>query len=133
MPKEKSNIVVCLSLVSHYVKILTIFLLVLKYCNFTNCLVITSCIHVIILYSIWFLHAWNLWSWERNIQLWLSQLNIVVVDYICSISWRSCLIHIAPSIVLVLVVYFICILDMATIGSHLLVQLIVGIYSSSSR
>lgn len=50
MPKEKSNIVVCLSLVSHYVKILTIFLLMLKYCNFTNCHVITSCIHVIILY-----------------------------------------------------------------------------------
>jgi hypothetical protein len=50
MPREKSSIVVCLSLVSHYVKILTIFLLVLKYCNFISCLVITSCIHVIILY-----------------------------------------------------------------------------------
>jgi hypothetical protein len=46
MPQEKSSIVVCLSLVSHYVKILTIFLLVLKYCNFTNCPTITWCIHV---------------------------------------------------------------------------------------
>lgn len=50
MPKEKSSIVVCLSLVSHCLRILTIFLWVLKYCNFTNCLVITSCIHVIILH-----------------------------------------------------------------------------------
>jgi hypothetical protein len=62
---------------------------------------------------------------KKSYALWLwSQLNIVGANSICPISYRSCFIHIASFVALVVALYFTSIEDKAIVGWRLLLQLI---------